>query len=123
MLGALLYLRFTSLKNLLISRLRRLRQPKYLVGAIVGLASFYFIIFSGMGSGKRPSATPAVVTPDQLLVAETAALMMAVGALALLVVFVFMWVVPSQKPGLAFSEAETAFLFPAPVSRRALRQF
>ena len=122
MLGALLYLRFTSLKNLLISRFRRLRQPKYLVGAIVGLAYFYFVIFNGLGSGKRPSATPAMMTPDQLLPADTAALMMAVGALALLVVFVFMWVVPSQKPGLAFSEAETTFLFPAPISRRAFQR-
>ncbi len=38
MLGALLYLRLTSLKNLLLSRLRRLRQPKYLLGAAVGVA-------------------------------------------------------------------------------------
>ena len=123
MLGALLYLRFTSLKNLLISRVRRLRQPKYLMGAIVGLAYFYFVIFNGMGSRRRPNTPPAMAMPDQLLPPDSAALMMAVGALALLVVFVFMWVVPSQKLGLAFSEAETAFLFPAPVSRRALIHF
>jgi hypothetical protein len=38
MLSALLYLRFTSLKNWLRMRLLRLRQPKYLMGAIVGVA-------------------------------------------------------------------------------------
>ncbi|RFC43616.1 MAG: hypothetical protein DUW69_002173, partial [Verrucomicrobia bacterium] len=36
MLGALFYLRLTSLKNVVLSRVRRLKQPKYLVGAIVG---------------------------------------------------------------------------------------
>jgi len=42
MLGALLYLRLTSLRNLLRMRLLRLKQPKYLVGAIVGAAYFWF---------------------------------------------------------------------------------
>jgi ABC-2 type transport system permease protein len=40
MLNALLYLRVMSVQNWLRSRLRRLRQPKYLVGAIVGCAYF-----------------------------------------------------------------------------------
>ena len=30
------------------------------------------------------------------------------------------WVIPSTTPGLRFTEAETAFLFPAPISRRTL---
>ncbi len=123
MLGALLYLRLTSLKNVLFSRARRLRQPKYLVGAIVGAAYFYFVIFNGMGRTQRRSHAPAMITPDQFMPADSAALMMALGALALLVVIVFMWVLPSQTPGLSFSPAETAFLFPAPIPRRALIHF
>jgi ABC-2 type transport system permease protein len=124
MLGALLYLRLTSLKNLLLSRVRRLRQPKYLVGAIVGGAYFYFVIFNGFGSGKRRAATPAIMSPDQFVPPpESGELMLALGALALLTVIVFMWVLPSKSPGLSFSEAETAFLFPAPISRRALIHF
>lgn len=123
MLRALLYLRFTSLRNLLFSRVRRLRQPKYLVGAIVGGAYFYFVFFNSFGAAKRSASPPMIITPDQILPPETGGIMMALGALALLVVFVFMWVVPSQTPGLSFSQAETAFLFPAPISRRALIHF
>ena len=32
----------------------------------------------------------------------------------------YAWISPPEKPGLRFSEAEIAFLFPAPVTRRAL---
>ena len=38
MLGALLYLRLMSFRNWAVARGRRLRQPKYLIGAIVGCA-------------------------------------------------------------------------------------
>ena len=119
MLRALLFLRFTSLKNLVVSRVRRLRQPKYLVGSIVGAAYFYFVYFRGFGH-RHGRAPAAVVTPDQLIPADSAPLMLALGALALLAVAAFMWLLPSQTPGLSFSAAETAFLFPAPISRRAL---
>jgi len=120
MLGALLYLRFTSLKNLLLSRVRRLRQPKYLVGAIVGAAYFYLMFFRRMARGHNPTAPQIMGPAAQMVPHDIAPLMLALGALALLVVIIFMWILPSQKPGLAFSEAETAFLFPAPVTRRAL---
>jgi hypothetical protein len=36
MISALLYLQFHSVKNRLAARLKRLKQPKYLIGAIVG---------------------------------------------------------------------------------------
>ena len=119
MLRALLFLRLTSLKNLVLSRVRRLRQPKYLVGSIVGAAYFYFVYFKGFGHGHH-RAPASVVTPDQLIPADSTPLMLALGALALLAVAAFMWLLPSQTPGLSFSAAETAFLFPAPISRRAL---
>ncbi|HVU24042.1 MAG TPA: putative ABC exporter domain-containing protein [Opitutus sp.] len=121
MFGALLYLRLNSLKNLVLSRLRRLRQPKYLVGAIVGAAYFYFVIFRGAGHSHSRGPRPVVMSLDGSSVsAESMVLVLSLGALALLVVFVFMWVLPSQKPGLPFTEAETSFLFPAPVTRRTL---
>ena len=123
MLRALLYLRLTSLKNVLLSRLRRLRQPKYLAGAIVGAGYFYFIFFNGWNHGERGVPSSGMLTPNQLVPADSTALMLAIGALALLVVTVFMWMVPSQTPGLSFSTAESAFLFPAPISRRALIHF
>ena len=130
MLGALLYLRLTSLKNQIVSRLKRLRQPKYLVGALVGAAYFYFLFFrrigdsSGSRGSKRAAAAQAVDTlPLPAVFAETLPLVAALGALLLLVVVLFAWILPSAKPGLRFTEAETAFLFPAPVTRRTLINF
>lgn len=119
MLRALLYLRLTSLKNLVLARVRRLRQPKYFIGFVVGAAYFYFVYFNSFNRhhGAAPSAT---LTPGAWTPTNTEPLMLALGALALLAVAAFMWILPSQTPGLAFSAAETAFLFPAPISRRAL---
>jgi ABC-2 type transport system permease protein len=118
MTGALLYLRLKSLQNLLWSRLRRLQQPKYLVGFIVGAGYFYLMVFRHVRPGGRPSASlshlPAVL-PADLIPTVTA-----LGALILLVIVLLAWLVPDRQAGLAFSEAEIAFLFPAPVRRRTL---
>ena len=124
MLGALLYLRLTSLKNLLLSRLRRLQQPKYLFGALVGAAYFYLVFF-------RRSSTPGLIhfiPPAGLPVAalsgfDLVAVLTVFGAFTLSVIVLFTWALPKEKPGLAFSEAEVAFLFPAPISRRKLIHF
>ena len=53
MLGALLYLRLMSFRNWAVARGRRLRQPKYLIGAIVGCADFYFYFFRSLGTAPR----------------------------------------------------------------------
>ena len=42
MISALLYLQFHSIKNRTVMRLRRLKQPKYLLGGIVGGLYFYW---------------------------------------------------------------------------------
>lgn len=131
MLNALIYLRFTSFRNWLISRGRRLRQPKYLLGAVVGCAYFYVFFFRHYRGGPAKSIPPGV-TPEALRALESASAALAVnwlpattalGAIALLVFITFMWVVPTQRAALGFSEAEIAFLFPAPISRRGLVHF
>jgi hypothetical protein len=110
-IGALLYLRITSLQNAVLSRFRRLQQPKYLIGAVVGVAYVYFAFFRRMGLNRPGSAAfPAELLP----------VVAALGAVVLLIVVVFCWVWPRERASLSFSEAEIAFLFPAPVSRRAL---
>ena len=131
MLGALLYLRLTSLRNWALTRARRLRQPKYLLGAIVGSAYFYFFFFRGLGVRHR--TTPPAAMPEearQALEAARAQLPLewlpavtALGAVGLLVIVTFMWVVPVRRAALGFSEAEIAFLFPAPIARRSLVHF
>ena len=131
MLGALVYLRLTSFKNWVIARAKRLRQPKYLLGAIVGCAYFYFFFFRGFGPGptahaRNPAAAQAweaTAAAQDRLPAEWLPALTAAGALALLFFATLIWVVPTQRAALGFTEAEIAFLFPAPISRRRLVHF
>ncbi len=43
-----------------------------------------------------------------------------IAAIVLSAFVLFIWVLPGDQPGLAFTEAEVAFLFPAPLTRRQL---
>ncbi|MEJ0039346.1 MAG: putative ABC exporter domain-containing protein [Gammaproteobacteria bacterium] len=114
--GALFYLRATSLWGAVRSRFLRLKQPKYLFGAIVGIAYFYFFFLRPRGSGPRGMPAGGALPT---LSGETLVLIAGVAALAVLLVALASWLIPRQA-ALAFSEAEIAFLFPAPVSRRML---
>ncbi len=112
-LRALLFLRLTSLRNKVGSQLRRLRQPKYLLGALAGAAYFWFFFFRHtLGQGGGPNrAFEALLAPAHLEL---------IAAIVLTLFLALIWVTPSDNPGLAFSEAEVAFLFPAPLARRQL---
>lgn len=117
-LSALLYLRLTSLKNFFRAQARRLRQPKYLAGAILVVAYFWFFVFRNLNIAFRKNGgLPGLGTGDH------SALIIAFGALALTGILTAMWTFSSDKPGLHFTEAEIAFLFPAPLTRRLLIHF
>ena len=121
MIGALVYLQLTSLRNALSQRLRRLRQPRYLAGAIVGAAYFYIFFFRHFFSGRgRPA--PSVAGLPALTV-DWPSLLEPLGALALFVVVALAWILPKDRAALQFTEAEVAFLFPAPLPRRTLVHF
>ncbi len=118
MFSALFYLQYHSMKNRAVLRFNRLKQPKYLLGGIVGALYFYFYFFRylfGLPRG-RPSAAFAAF-PESLALYE------ALGAAVFLVAVLLAWVLPHERAALAFSEAEVAFLFPAPISRRGLIHF
>ena len=106
---ALLYYEWHSRWNRLSARLRRLRQPKYLVGAVVGGLYFYFYIFGAWFRGRGRGGVMLAPAPEHRFLVESAA------ALVLLVVLLLMWIIPHERAALIFSEAEVAFLFPAPV--------
>jgi hypothetical protein len=121
-LAASLYIIVCSARNRLRVRLRRLREPRYLVGAIVGVAYLYFSFFARLRATRTGSARRAAgrTAPSILMlsaVRETAPPFMAVGLLA---VTAAGWLVPFDSGLLDFSQAEIQFLFPAPVSRRQL---
>src|SRR6188768_4289240 len=111
LLRALLYLRLVSIANLVRSRLLRLRQPKYLVGGIAGAAYLWFFFIRGLGP-RSNSQSLAMAFGDGR--AEI------IAAIILSIFILLIWVLPSDSPGLSFSEAEVAFLFPAPLSRPQL---
>jgi hypothetical protein len=112
--GALFYLRVTSLRNATLSRLRRLKQPKYLAGGVIGVAYLYFAFFRRAIAHRNTAAIHNTI-PDGVM-----PLAVGIGALCLLIFVLLCWVWPRERASLRFSEAEIAFLFPAPVRRRTL---
>ncbi|HET7132217.1 MAG TPA: putative ABC exporter domain-containing protein, partial [Gammaproteobacteria bacterium] len=114
---ALVYLRLATAAGQLRSRLRRLKQPKYLVGAVIGLAYVYgfFLRRIPLGAGPGVAAAPAPAAQT-----EIASIFPEIAAAVLLLLLALNWILPRGRAGLPFSEPEIAFLFPAPVSRRGL---
>ena len=113
LLRALLYLRLMTVRNIALSRLRRLKQPKYLIGFIAGAAYLWFIFLRRLGPGS-PGSGPALAGIFHEGFVEFF-------AAAILSIFVLcIWVFPGEQPGLPFSEPEVAFLFAAPLSRQQL---
>ena len=128
MIGALLYLRLTSLWNRLVATLSRLRQPKYFAGALATAAYVYFFIIRQMGAPLRVLrevrvSGPAQPPPSHLSSAGSVAIASAVIFLLIIGRQALAWIAPPDQAGLRFSEAEIAFLFPAPLARRALVHF
>jgi hypothetical protein len=121
MIGASLYITLCSARNRTRVRLRRLREPRYLLGGIVGVAYMYFSVFArrnGRATAARRAGRAAGRTQPALAAMATAG--PALGGMALLALTAMSWVLPGNSGLLAFSEAEVQFLFPAPVSRRQL---
>jgi ABC-2 type transport system permease protein len=123
MTGALLFLLLQSGKNRLLMRLRRMKQPKYLLGAIIGGLYFFQLFFARLFFHPRSHARPEGLAGGVGSGPEDLLLKASIGALMLFVVVVMTWVIPNKRAALVFSEAEVAFLFPAPVSRRTLVHF
>ncbi len=117
MFSALLFLQFHTVKNRLVARVKRLKQPKYLVGAIVGGLYFYFYFFHWMFHANSRYDSPAAASPVEPLLYQS------FGALILLVIMLSAWIFPHKRAALTFTEAEVAFLFPAPITRRGLINF
>jgi len=108
--GALLYLELQSRANALRGWLRRLRQPRYALGAVALTAYLVFLVFRPMASTSEGSAGAIVGSA-------------LVGDFALAFVFVSIaaaWVFGGERSALGFSEADVAWLFPAPIERRTL---
>ena len=118
MIGASLYIASCTARNRLRVRLRRLRQPRYLIGAIVGAAYMYFAVFARRRPprvGRRRGGSPSPAAVGAVLAAAPP-----VVGTALLGVAAAAWALPFDSGLLEFSDAEVDCLFTAPLSRRQL---
>lgn len=108
MSGALGYLTWISLRNRWRAQLRRLRQPRYLVALVLGVAYIWAFLLR-----PQPTASGAaspLLGADARSLAELGVLMLVAGA----------WLFAGGRLALAFAPAEVDFLFPAPLTRRKL---
>ncbi|HEX4574858.1 MAG TPA: putative ABC exporter domain-containing protein [Gemmatimonadales bacterium] len=109
MIGAAVYLIRRSLVNATRRRVARLRQPKYLIGFVVGSLYLYWLVL-------RPRAPTGVPTGGAV-----GGELLGVGLLAVLVGL--NWLFGSAETPFSFSLAETQYLFPAPLTRRQVIDF
>jgi ABC-2 type transport system permease protein len=124
LLRAFVYLQAVTAINLIRQRLRRLRQPRYLIGALAGVGYILLALSSYRWSAKY-SGDGHVGEGSQAAVrwlSEPAMrnMMDEIAAFVFLNVVLMAWILPSGRAALRFSEAEIAFLFPAPLTRRTL---
>ncbi|MBN9693161.1 MAG: hypothetical protein J0M24_23205 [Verrucomicrobia bacterium] len=114
---ALVFLQTRSLVNAVRMRIRRLKQPKYLIGAVVGFSYLYFWFGRAVfGNWRSSGSMPAWDAERWDLIQSVAA--MVLGGLA-----VGQWIFTGPRAALQFSETELAFLLPAPLSRKLLIRY
>jgi len=108
MIGAFIVVTAQSFKNRIVAGVRRLKQPRYAVGALLAAVYFGSLFFRNRGGGK--------------FLAQAGALDLRADVVSVVVLFLmlFAWALPADSGGLEFSEAEIALLFPAPLRRRDL---
>ena len=100
-----------SARNLVLLQARRLRRPRYLVPAVLGVGYFAMLFAQNARSAQvlRGSPLAAILAGAQPY-----------GALLLAAIAALSWILGKPVPRLGFTEAEILFLFAAPVGRRAL---
>jgi len=103
-ISAFLFLISRSFVNRTKARFRRLKKPKYLIGAIFGLIYLWSYLFQFLFMGSRRGAASVFKTDDSILPL--------IGMGILFVMVVSAWIFPHARAALVFSEAEIAFLFP-----------
>jgi hypothetical protein len=110
-----------TVRNRIVRRLRRLREPRYLLGTIVAGGYLYFSVIARMlGTPGGQCRRRRLGGNEDLALPSLAALGPPIGGIALFAVAVLCWLLPVDASLLEFSDAEVQFLFPAPLTRRQL---
>lgn len=112
----LLYLTWRSTLNRTRVRLRRLREPRYLIAFLLGLSYFAVVFWGGGRSDDSPGMLKSVARDRGGMDFGFSVLLFGAAALA--------WIWPrAGRPALPFSRAEVQHLFTAPISRRDLVRY
>ena len=101
------------------ARLRRLREPRYLVGALVGVGYLVFTLLIRQRAYRDRNEDDPPHRPP-LRRRCSARLARCAGGVLLACAALGSWLVPVGSGLLEFSRAESAFLFASPMSRRQL---
>jgi ABC-2 type transport system permease protein len=118
--GALFELLLRGLRGRLVRRLRLLRQPRYLVASLAGLAYMLFFVGRNFLIWGRGSRRPGIEVAG---LGDRAPLVLLGAALALALVTTLGWLLTSSRPALRLNEAEINLLLPAPLPRRKVLEF
>jgi ABC-2 type transport system permease protein len=110
-IGALAFLISTSTRNRFRSQIRRIRNPRYALALVVGVAYFWFFLIRPSARGPRGAGGPGILLgPSSEAIMPLLVLLFVSGT----------WLFGSDRSALAFSQAEVSMLFTAPISRRGL---
>jgi ABC-2 type transport system permease protein len=115
-LGALFFYASRSAANAVRRRVRRLAEPRYLIGLAAGLA-YVVVVFWRQG---RPSLRGGSATAWPL---EFTALAQLAAAAVLLVGTGLVWLFRGSEASLSLTEGEAQFLFSAPLARTSVVHF
>ncbi|NOK12221.1 putative ABC exporter domain-containing protein [Corallococcus exercitus] len=111
--SAVAFLWVRTWRNRVVRQVQRLKRPRYLLGAAVGLAYLYSLV----GRSVFVQGTGRAVSPNARLFAEFS---LEVSVLATLVTA---WVLGTDRPALTFTQTEVQTFFSAPVTRQALLHY
>jgi len=98
-----------SARNRLRAQVARARSPRYLAAVLLGMLYLWWVMFRNSRFGGGPLSP--VLRGEAVLPLLAAFLLIAAAR---------WWIFGADRSTLAFSPPEVQFLFPAPVSRRAL---
>ncbi|MEO6323372.1 MAG: putative ABC exporter domain-containing protein [Thermoanaerobaculia bacterium] len=105
-----------SIANAIRLRLRRLKEPRYLIGLVFGIFYFVTMFLRPTRSGRGPHGIPAMPV-------EWTETLLLFGACAVAMLVLVSWLLRSGEQALKLSEAEVQALFPAPLSARSILHY
>ena len=106
------YLVLHSGRNSVLRQLRRLRNPRYAIALLFGLAYFFFIFGGFQDADTQREISGITLTGARML-----------GPVFIGLVAAWWWLWGGHRHGVLLSPAETHLLLPAPVTRRELIRY